>query len=622
MMIIIQRIKKIILFSLRRIYYQKIRQKFDFQHQPKPLKNIKILSSKFFAKTDFSKFKDTTADKILAGNLSIYSLTKLKVGKKINWHKDYLSGFEWPKDIFYQDIKYDYPKGTDIKNPWEISRFQQMLTMGAAFRKTKAKGFSFGENGKYAQYFVNQVSDWIEQNPVYYGINWKCTMEVAIRACNWLLAYDLFRNSRLLNKRSEFYQLFLGSLSEHGEYIFQNLENIGIKTNHYMANLVGLIWLGLLCPDLPNAKKWLRFGLKELEKEVSHQFYEDGVNFEASTSYHRLSLELVAYTVILCHNHKIKFSPQFYKRLKKAFKFTAYYIKPNGEAVQFGDNDSGRLFIFADYFIWESLDHRYLVNSAHYIFPKNKLFYSQKLQPECWWMNLKIAQKPLKNYTKYFPKGQILITNKWDWYMAIIAGSVGQDGNGGHAHNDTGSFELNYKGEDFIIDPGTYLYLANPKLRNEFRSINSHSVFAIQNQEFNPFVPDLFRLKAGPKPKVKIERKRAKILFKIEYLNKSLERVFNIGQNNVKIIDTEKIKTKHELIQNLILDSQVKARINQNQTIIKSNKNQLFIKMINPKIKSIQISKAYRKKIPSSKIFNQLKAEGQNKRIEICQTKK
>ncbi len=385
----------------RKIYWQKIRQESEFSHQPKPLKNIKILSTKFFAKTDFSKFTDLkSADKILAGNLNIYSSTKLKVAQKINWHQDYVSGYQWPEDIFYQDILYNYPKGTDIKNPWEISRFQQMLTMGAAFRKTL--GLAAGENDQYAQYFECQISDWIKDNPIYYGINWKCTMEAAIRVCNWLISYDLFRQSRILKKNSEFYQLFVGSLAEHGEYIFHNLENLTIKSNHYLSDLASLIWLGLLCPTLPNAEKWLKFGLTEFKKEILHQFYEDRVNFEASTSYHRLVLEIVAYTVILCHNHHIKFNKQFYQRLQKAFGFTSYCLKPNGETPQFGDNDSGRLFIFANYFNWNNLDHRYLINLASYLFPKNNLFKSQIIQPECWWLNLQIAKKNLEKLSGIF----------------------------------------------------------------------------------------------------------------------------------------------------------------------------------------------------------------------------
>ncbi len=595
----------------RRLIYIKIKaRKFQPNHQVKKLR-FDILSTDFFLKTDFSKFKDIkTADKILAGNLNIYSSTKLRVGKKIDWHKNYVSGYIWPKNKFYQDIKYDYPLGTDIKNPWEVSRFQQMLTVGAAYQKTK--------NEKYVQYFVDQVTDWIKNNPIYYGVNWKCTMEVAIRATNWLLAYDLFRKSAKLKKETKFYQLFAGSLAEHGDYIFHNLENLGIRSNHYMSDLVGLIWLGLLAPNLPNSQKWLEFSLKEFEKEVLHQFYLDGVNFEASTSYHRLVLELVAYTVCLCHKHRIKFSRQFYLRLKKAFEFTTHCVKPNGEAPQFGDNDSGRLFIFADYFNWQSLDHRYLVNLAHFLFPKNQLFCSQPLQPECWWLNIKIPKKSLKNYVKYFPQGQILIVNKWNWYLAIIAGDIGQDGNGGHAHNDTGSFELSYKGKKFIIDPGTYVYTSNPKQRNKFRSIAQHSVFAIKNQEFHKFVKgNLFGLENGDGPEAKFRNKKSEILFSVRYSDKKLQRTFKIDPKSVKILDQIKFKTQHQLNQNLILARKVKTKINQNKNTLSNQGIKLYLKIYQPKLEKIEISKAYNQKIKSNKITNSIKSNKKSHEIKI-----
>jgi len=213
-------------------------QRYLLANKNKNLPAIDIKSINLNIKED--KELIANANKILGGNLNLYSSTRLRVGKKINWHKDYLSGYQWPKNKFFQEIEYQYPLGTDIKNPWEISRFQQMPTLGLAYQKTK--------NEKYTQYFVDQTRDWIKQNPVYFGINWKCPMEVAIRACNWLLAYNLFRNSKLLNKKSKFYKIFAGSLKEHGDYIFQNLENLGVKIKSLFCQFGGINLVGIALP--------------------------------------------------------------------------------------------------------------------------------------------------------------------------------------------------------------------------------------------------------------------------------------------------------------------------------------------------------------------------------------
>jgi hypothetical protein len=69
-------------------------------------------------------------------------------------------------------------------------------------------------------------------------------------------------------------------------------------------------------------------------------------------------------------------------------------------------------------------------------------------------------------------------------YVAVRCGSVGQNGNGGHAHNDQLSIELNIDDHDMIVDPGTYLYTPLPKRRNDYRSIKAH--FAPQMGEREP----------------------------------------------------------------------------------------------------------------------------------------
>lgn len=59
-------------------------------------------------------------------------------------------------------------------------------------------------------------------------------------------------------------------------------------------------------------------------------------------------------------------------------------------------------------------------------------------------------------------------------YLAVRCGAIGQNGIGGHAHNDQLAIELQVDGVDWIADPGTMLYTPDPDSRNRYRSVAAH----------------------------------------------------------------------------------------------------------------------------------------------------
>jgi hypothetical protein len=79
-------------------------------------------------------------------------------------------------------------------------------------------------------------------------------------------------------------------------------------------------------------------------------------------------------------------------------------------------------------------------------------------------------------------------------FLVIRCGSSGQNGVGGHAHNDQLSIELNVDGEDWITDPGTYLYTPIPERRDEYRSVKAHFAPRMGSREPGHMDPGLFRL--------------------------------------------------------------------------------------------------------------------------------
>jgi hypothetical protein len=73
-----------------------------------------------------------------------------------------------------------------------------------------------------------------------------------------------------------------------------------------------------------------------------------------------------------------------------------------------------------------------------------------------------------------FPDFGVYVYRSDRLYLAVRCGPNGQNGNGGHAHNDQLSLVLWVDGEEWIADPGTYFYTPLPSRRNEYRSVRAH----------------------------------------------------------------------------------------------------------------------------------------------------
>lgn len=449
----------------------------------------------------------------------------------IDWHSDFKGGYRWDPQSFYKRIKYGHIKGVDIKVPWELSRFQHLNTLGQAYALTGDK--------KYREEFVSQVTDWIETNSIGFGVNWASTMDVAIRVANWLVAKEFFEEGSL---PKEFLEKFYVSIYEHGRFVRSHLEySSELTTNHYIADLAGLFFVAVYCPFFKESASWEKFCVNELAKEIQKQVYEDGCDFEASTSYHRLVLEMFFYCELLGKRAGVEFPQAFRDRVRKMFEFSLYCIKPNGKIPQIGDNDNGRYLIFSPRPV---LEHKYLLNLAaiHYgdlEFRPSEFSFDEEAfwvlgaQGHAVFVQLPSRAEPLNS--RAFPDAGWYIMRHNKDYCFISCGPNGQNDNGGHAHNDKLSFELMLDGEDVIVDPGTYVYTADPKERDKFRSTAYHNMAALNGFEQNPIGKGLFSLKCGIRIKTaSMEEEKEKILFRgsIETSESSLKREINFDKNH------------------------------------------------------------------------------------------
>jgi Heparinase II/III-like protein/Heparinase II/III N-terminus len=389
------------------------------------------------------------AEQIAAHRFDLLGSGPTNLGPEIDWATDFKSGRRWPLQHISR-LPVSYPDNSDIKVPWELSRFQHLPVLAAAHRLT-------GEQ-RWLEEIGAQLRSWTETNPVEFGPNWACTMEVAIRAANWIAALSLVAEAAA---DQPWMQAVLASLLLHGRFIRSHLEWAPARGNHYLSDIVGLLHVAALFSRGPEGREWAGFAARELTAELSHQIRPDGCDHEASIPYHRLVAEL-----FICGLQAAEvLVPETVgadsgSRVQQMLGFTTAYTRGDGLAPQVGDADDGRYLPLGDYARSDPRSHLHLFSQADRRY------------------------EPARGHAM-FPHGGYWVMRGGGLYLLIRCGDVGVGGIGSHAHNDALAFELACGMQPLVIDPGSFLYTSDPLERNRFRSTAFHSTLQLDGAEQN-----------------------------------------------------------------------------------------------------------------------------------------
>ncbi|HEX8161977.1 MAG TPA: alginate lyase family protein [Pyrinomonadaceae bacterium] len=410
---------------------------------------------------------------------SLLGCGEFDFGEEVDWLRDPLSGARWPRE-FHADVSLLRGDGSDARVLWELNRLGHLVALGQAYAVTSDE--------RLAEKFFAHVRGWRAQNPVGRGANWASAMEVALRAVNLTLALRLFRRSPLLDEGG--LASLLAALDEHGRFVRTHLEFSRLATsNHYLSNVVGLLWLGVLLPELEAARGWREFGLEEMPREMDKQVLPDGADYESSTGYHRLVSELFLYSFLLCRANGIEIGEGHRSKLRAMLAYARAYLRPDLSAPLVGDTDGGRFLPLCER---AADDHAYLVRLGAAAFGEPRFKLTARAPFELLWL---LGAEGLRAYedltaggpapSAAFREAGAYVLRDRDLYLLLSACGAGARGRGSHAHNDALSVEVSACGSHFVVDPGTYVYTADPAARHEFRSTAHHSTVEIDGAEQN-----------------------------------------------------------------------------------------------------------------------------------------
>lgn len=442
--------------------------------------NAHIFDGLDISRSPFAEDYVASADEIAQGSFVLFgrwlNLSELRCSGSSEWRTDFLTGVEFPERI-YTEVK---PKDNcaDIKVPWEYGRMHYLLPLAAAYCITK--------KGVYLDAFRAKVESFWKYNPLGTGVQWTCTMEVGIRIFNVLLAYELISDNLPV---SDALHVQVAEMAYcHGEHIWANLETSARlqENNHYIADLLGLAAIISYYPAAPNSSTRGRYVKKELIRCARKQVLDDGCCFERSTRYTRLVGEMLFFAGKLLKGTEHELPSEYHSRLSRLGEFLSAITDDKGDALQLGDNDSGRaLCISPDGYDDLRLMGRLLsreqfcaIGSASFL--EEDLFYGsagkQPLEP-AW-----------DDGVKEFADAGFALIRKGGFSLGVYAtDGFKRGGEAGHSHNDKLSFTLDVDGEHFFVDPGSGLYTSNTEVRDKLRSTAQHSTLWFEGLEQNKF---------------------------------------------------------------------------------------------------------------------------------------
>ncbi len=360
------------------------------------------------------------AEKIMRHRFPILGI-EIETGPQIEWRRDYVHGITTEPKYFRLIPYLDFQRAGDHKIVWELNRHQHLVVLAQACETDE---------------IVSQLRSWFAANPFLRGINWTSALEVAFRVLSWTWVYSLIGH----RMPEAFRRRFLNGIFQHGCYLENNLSVYFSPNTHLLGEAVALHALGVLFPAFPASPRWIARGGEVVREALQKQVRADGSHFEQSTYYHVYALDFFE-----LHQALGEALPQ--EKLDRMAEYLAAIMGPRRVLPFLGDDDGGRLF------------HPYGDRDKF-----GRATLTGRPAPPA--------------VSRLFPDAGVAVLVDGDLQIIADFGNFGE-GSGGHSHSDTLSIVAFLGEEEILIDPGTYTYIAEPKMRDWFRGSAAHNTIRV-----------------------------------------------------------------------------------------------------------------------------------------------
>ena len=411
---------------------------------------------------------------ILNGIYTYFYANRFEIGNNYNWMTNPVNHFTYNVNLHWSKIKGFSLREGDIKYVWELSRFSFLYTL-------MRYDHHFSEDT--SEFVFGKIINWIDKNPLNQGPNYICSQEISIRILNWTFALYYYRFSGHIKEKD--FQKILHSIRGQLKHVYSNINfsRIALRNNHTITETLTLYIGGLLYPFFPESKKWKKKGRKWFEQEIKYQIYDDGTYLQFSMNYQRVVLQLLTWGIRLAELNDEPFDEEVYNKARKSVSFLYNCMNLiNGYLPNYGANDGALFFKLNNN---DYRDFRGQLQALSYILRNQDTFnWSDYLSEDLFWYGLSPEKKritsksELSQILRYPVSGYYIIREK----SALTFIRCGKHKNR-PSQADNLHLDIWYKGSNYLIDCGSYLYNTHPDFQRYFAGTKSHNTVMLDDYD-------------------------------------------------------------------------------------------------------------------------------------------
>ncbi len=409
-----------------------------------------------------------TFENIKAGKLLLFNSLLTDLGKDYDWVTNPDSGFRYDVNKHWTEIA-DYSKEAgDIKFVWEKSRFSYLYDIIR---------YEYHYDTDCAALVFNDILSWIKSNPVNCGPNYRCSQEMSLRVMNWLFALHYYKHSPVLTE--EVFGQVQYAIYWHMDHVYKNIDfsRIAVRNNHAITETLGLYLTSLFFPSMPGADVWKKQGQQWFEEEIAYQVYSDGTYLQFSMNYHRVVVQLLTWAITLSEKNGERFSDLVYDRAKKSVVFLrTCMVEENGWLPNYGANDGALFFKLSNS---HYRDHRPQLDALAAVLGMNA---GLPIGEDAAWygINRSSTSKWLPaNGLHTFDKGGYYIIREPETLTFIRCGSYKDR----PSQADNLHMDIWYKGENILLDAGSYKYNTDAATIRYFSGTAAHNTVMLGDND-------------------------------------------------------------------------------------------------------------------------------------------